>query len=81
MLHIIGNKYRITVMSIHVSTVNAWTLDCNISTDTAAACLHLLYAANKFVAMMAQHITPGTGRWLTCIASVQRYTWDIMLPD
>ncbi len=54
MLHIIGNKYSLTVVSIHVSIVNAWTLDSEHSTDTAATCLHLRYAANKFVAMMAQ---------------------------
>jgi len=78
MFHIIGTKYRFTVMS-SCQCMNPLTV--NIPTDTVAACLHLLYAANKFVAMMAQHITPGTGRWLTCIASVQRYTWDIMLPD
>jgi len=55
MLHIIGTKYRFTVMSIHVSIVNAWTLTVNIPTDTAAACLHLLYAANNVAMMVQQH--------------------------
>ncbi len=83
MLHIIGTKYRFPVMSIHVSTVNAWTLDCEhfnwYSCSLLASTLCSKQCSNDGAA--TSHQAQADGWHALPVSRGTAATWLITLPD